>query len=597
MKKLYLFFISVILLSSCSDISNPGIDQNQATQSDNLDVQQSQSSSALKANSDVWVGAYLASYNHYVEPSGNWGNLNTDEIDWSAFTHLYYFALQAKADGSLSPIEEYRNMSPDRIKEIVGAAHDAEKPVLFTIGGWGNYEGFSNAIKAGNRSAFISNIVSTLKKWNFDGVDIDMEPIKSGDINNYKTFVNQLYSALQNVDVAMLSKPVISVATNHHPQMFAQIHDKIDQINLMTYDLSGAWEGWVSWHNASVFNGGVNFPGNGKPMPSADRSVKAFTDAGIPASKLGIGIDFYGYVWSGGSGTSTGGVTRPNQNWDTAPTVTDNVPYHKIMNEYYQSDRYHWDDKAKAAYLSIDQPGNQNDKFISYDDERSIRAKFDYIRQQGLGGAIIWELGGGYRKNQTANKQDELLQAVKKSMNNNSDSHYDYEGDGENDNNHENNGENQGDSNDSEKATTLYEESLNSNWINASWNSNVDFTSFEKSKDGKRSIKIYQKKWGALSVRSGKWNNARDIKPGEYKAIEFDIYSQKKAKISLMLENTSDQKFPKVSHGRVPANQWVTVRIPMSKLNPRQQIVHRIDISETSGSNIIYFVDNLKLIK
>ncbi|NJD23010.1 MAG: T9SS type A sorting domain-containing protein, partial [Melioribacter sp.] len=175
--------------------------------------------------------------------------------------------------------------------------------------------------------------------------------------------------------------------------------------------------GWVTWHNSPVSDGSFVFPSTGGPVPSANRNIDNFIAAGIPASKLGIGIDFYGYVWNGGNGTTTGGVTRPRQTWTTDPWVQGNVPYYTIMQDYYQPQYYNWDDAAKASYLSIDNSGSANDKFISYDDEKTVQAKFDYARTKGIGGLIIWELGGGYRANQVAGQQDVLLQAVKKALN------------------------------------------------------------------------------------------------------------------------------------------------------------------------------------
>src|SRR6185503_4179736 len=103
----------------------------------------------------------------------------------------------------------------------------------------------------------------------------------------------------------------------------------------------------------------------------------------------GVGIDFYGYVWSGGSGTPAGGATEPRQSWSTYPSVQANVPYYTIMQDYYTSSNYRWDASAQAAYLSIDNAGSSADKFISYDDQTSVRKKFEYARSKGIGGLII----------------------------------------------------------------------------------------------------------------------------------------------------------------------------------------------------------------
>jgi chitinase len=150
-------------------------------------------------------------------------------------------------------------------------------------------------------------------------------------------------------------------------------------------------------------------------VPSVDGVVSNFLANGVAANKLGIGISFYGCVWSGGAGTSTGGAALPRQSWTTAPTVTE-AAYSAIMSNYFQPQLYFWDTNAQSAYLSLDQPGSANDKFISYDDETACRAKVAYANRRRLGGLIIWELGGGYRADQPAGQRDRLLQSVKQAL-------------------------------------------------------------------------------------------------------------------------------------------------------------------------------------
>lgn len=365
---------------------------------------------------DLWIGAYLASWEHFAPPTGNWGRLPTDAIDWNAFTHLYYFALRAQQDGTLPKIEPYQNMGPDRVNAIISAAHQNNTPVILSIGGWGNHEGFSNAIKPGTRSTFVKNLVLKMTKWGFDGIDLDMEPIRDDDVENYKAFVKQLHAELQNYETPMSSTPLLVAATAWQPEMFSELQDYFDQINLMTYDFSGAWNGWVSWHNSPVFSGGKTFPGSNRLLPSVDRMTKDFLNAGVESGKLGIGIDFYGYVWQGGSGTETGGVTRPNQRWNTPPGVTDNVPYHRIMDEYYKDEYFRWDEEAQAAYLSIDRHGSSEDLFISFEEERAIEKKIRYAYENQLGGVFIWELAGGYQEKKPAGRRDLLLKAVKETV-------------------------------------------------------------------------------------------------------------------------------------------------------------------------------------
>jgi chitinase len=86
------------------------------------------------------------------------------------------------------------------------------------------------------------------------------------------------------------------------------------------------------------------------------------------------------------------------------------------MSTYYQSNLYHWDSAAQAAYLSLDNSGSANDKFISYDDEHACQGKISYARNHRLGGVMIWELGSGYRSTQPNGQRDTLLQSVKQGL-------------------------------------------------------------------------------------------------------------------------------------------------------------------------------------
>jgi chitinase len=179
----------------------------------------------------------------------------------------------------------------------------------------------------------------------------------------------------------------------------------------MTYDLSGPYPGWVTWFNSPIFDGGYRFPSTGGLVPSIDGAVKGFIGSGIASNKLGIGIPFYGYVWTHGSGTTTGGVTQPRQSWTAAPTVS-TPAYNSIISSYYQASLYHWDTSAQAAYLSITNSNPTNDMFISYDDQRACQAKVSYARNHGLGGVMIWEIAQDHQSGQA----DPLLQAIKEGL-------------------------------------------------------------------------------------------------------------------------------------------------------------------------------------
>ncbi len=87
------------------------------------------------------------------------------------------------------------------------------------------------------------------------------------------------------------------------------------------------------------------------------------------------------------------------------------------MPTYYQPGYYRWDSLAQASYLSIDNPGSSNDKFVTYDNEMACQSKISFARANGLGGVFIWELGGGQLPSGYP-ARDRLLQSVKRAAQN-----------------------------------------------------------------------------------------------------------------------------------------------------------------------------------
>jgi chitinase len=357
------------------------------------------------AQPDIWVSAYYAGWMQGCSQTDTGGYLNPEDIDFSAVTHIIHFAIKPNADGTIDYVEDC--IFPQNSETLVDVAHAAGKKVLISLGGWLSESAFLGATNDINRTKFINNLVNFMTNRGYDGIDIDWEPLSSSSVSQYATFITELKGALTSKNPPL----VLTAAVRSQPLLFAQLQDEFDQINIMTYNLSGPWSGWITWHNAAIYDAGYIFPTTGKPVPSANGLVDQYINAGVDASKLGIGIAFFGHVWSGGTGTPTGGVTAPGQSWVVAPDVQSYVPYHEIMDTYYQPQYYRWDSAAQASYLSIDSLGSTNDKFISYDDETSCVEKIQYVKEKGLGGIMVFELGGGWRPAEPL--PDSLLQSIK----------------------------------------------------------------------------------------------------------------------------------------------------------------------------------------
>ncbi len=340
-------------------------------------------------SSRPWISAY------YLAGDQDNGRMPPEKIDFTAFSHLIHFAIFPKSDGTFDTGRG--GITPEESKTVIALAHASGCKVIVSVGSRDTW--LKQAIQE-TRPALVDNLVHFVVARGYDGIDIDFEPLEDSDVVSYEKFIFELRARLIAANPSLL----LTAAVASEPQMFAHLQSQFNQINLMTYDLSGTWPGFKTWYNAGLYDGGTRKMADNEVYPSVDGMVQDYLKAGISPAKLGIGIAFYGYIWSGatGPGQSIQGVT-----------VDDGADYNRIMDTYYKPERYHWDDQAHAPYLSIDAPLFKDRKFITYDDARLSDEKVAYIQKKGLGGAIIWELGAGYRKSQPEGQQDALLQSVK----------------------------------------------------------------------------------------------------------------------------------------------------------------------------------------
>jgi chitinase len=359
------------------------------------------------ARADLWRTAYYPGWEQSYMPASS--------IDFTALSHIIHFSVVPNADGTL-------NSSPNSVTvansaDITSQAHAAGTKVLICVGGADSEVAFQAATSAANLPTFINNITNFMATRGYDGVDFDWEPFPSSDAQQYTNMVTGLRTALNGfaqpklLTAAVEAYPPYGDSPMAQYQMFAALQSQFDQINIMTYDLSGPYDGWVTWFNSPIYDGGYHFPSSGGLVPSVNGAVNNFINNGVAAGKLGIGIAFYGYVWTDGRGTSVTSITQPRQSWTNAPAVTA-YRYTDIMAGYYQPNLYHWDTGAQSAYVGITNANPLNNTFISYDDQRTCQCKVSYARNHGLGGVMIWELA----QDHTPNTPDPLLQAVKQAL-------------------------------------------------------------------------------------------------------------------------------------------------------------------------------------
>lgn len=126
----------------------------------------------------------------------------------------------------------------------------------------------------------------------------------------------------------------------------------------------------------------------GPPMAVAPinmvRRVVEYAVSEIPPEKISLGIPNYGYDWP-----------LPYERGVTKAATINNLEAIQIAIEH--GARIRFDETAQSPYFRYWQYGIEHE--VWFEDVRSMKAKFDLIKEYGLSGAGYWQLMNFFRAN------------------------------------------------------------------------------------------------------------------------------------------------------------------------------------------------------
>ncbi|MBL1109266.1 glycoside hydrolase family 18 protein [Streptomyces sp. 5-8] len=269
--------------------------------------------------------------------------------------------------------------------------------ILWSFGGWTWSGGFGEAAR--NPAAFAQSCYDLVKnsKWAgvFDGIDIDWEyPNACGnscDTSGREAFSNLMAALRSKFSGSLVTAAITADATSGgkiDAADYAGAARYVDWYNPMTYDYFGAWDAAGPTAPHSPLN---SYPGIPKADYHTSATVAKLKGLGIPASKLLLGIGFYGRGWTGVTQAAPGGTaTGP-----AAGTYEQGIDDYKVLKTKCPATGT----VGGTAYAKC---GNN---WWSYDTPATIATKMAYKNRQALGGTFFWELSGD-----TAN--GELIKAI-----------------------------------------------------------------------------------------------------------------------------------------------------------------------------------------
>ncbi|MEJ5995653.1 glycoside hydrolase family 18 protein [Pedobacter sp. Du54] len=303
-------------------------------------------------------------------------------------THLIYSFVKLRHDTLL-----LRDSKQEQnVRQIVALKKKyPQLKIMVSIGGWGGCASCSDLFAdANHRKTFAKTTVALLKKYNLDGLDLDWEyPAIEGfpghtytkaDRDNFTALVSVLRNEMGNSYLLTFAAGGFLTYLEESVD-WANVHPFVDFINLMTYDLVGGYA-IVTGHHTPLYSYRKN-------QESTDKCVSWLVKHKVPAHKLITGAAIYGRVWEKVSAINNGlyqsGIFKQGVSFANFDTYfSDSSGFH-----------YFWDKKAKAAY----QYNPSKQLFATFDNEKSITAKAQYVKRRKLGGIMFWELSDDKPKN------------------------------------------------------------------------------------------------------------------------------------------------------------------------------------------------------
>ncbi|KAH7861894.1 hypothetical protein Vadar_032301 [Vaccinium darrowii] len=158
----------------------------------------------------------------------------------------------------------------------------------------------------------------------------------------------------------------------------ASISKNLDWVNAMCYDYHGSWDTSATGAPAALFDPKSNI--------STSYGLQSWINAGLPRSKLVMGLPLYGRTWK---------LKDPKLNGIGAPGVGLGPGDEGTMT-YSQVETFNRENNATVVFdkETVSTYSYAGTSWIGYDDVRSTTVKIGYAQSLGLRGYFFWQVAG-----------------------------------------------------------------------------------------------------------------------------------------------------------------------------------------------------------
>ncbi|MGN1400462.1 MAG: LysM peptidoglycan-binding domain-containing protein [Bacillus sp. (in: firmicutes)] len=333
----------------------------------------------IPVNKQLLVGTRLyippnkrdGEFNAYMEPRGTSVSETLTQASREAAPYLTYlspFSYTATRDGSLNAplLDDFPTIAEENNNILVMVVTNQENQAFSSELG----RILLNDMDVQDR--LLSNIEDIAQTTGFRDIHFDFEALRPNDRDAYTAFLQKAKDRFAplgwQVSIALAPKTSAS-----QQGIWYEAHDYkaqgaiVDWVLIMTYE----------WG----YSGG---PAQAVSPIGPVREVLTYAVSEIPAEKVMMGQNLYGYDW-----------TLPFKKGTTAKAVS---PQQAIALARRYETIIKYDYTAQAPFFNY-KDNNGREHEVWFEDARSIQAKFDLVKELGLLGVSYWKLGLSFPQN------------------------------------------------------------------------------------------------------------------------------------------------------------------------------------------------------
>ncbi len=315
-------------------------------------------------------------------------------LDWEKLSTIAYFGVGAAANGNLETTNKdgsttvgWAGWTSSKMTAVIEQAHANNARVVLTVQSFAWNSSGVNKQKAllGSSTAranLARQIAAAVRDRGADGVNLDVEPIVSTYADEFTALVREVRAQLDAIAPGyQLTFDTLGYIGNY-PIEEATAPGGADAIVIMGYDYKGSSSGTA----------GSIAPIGGPVYDIAD-TLAAYSSR-VPASKVILGVPYYGRAWS----TASDVLNAPTAS--AAKHGSSVAALYETALELAATNGRRYDPVEGVAWTTY-QKENCTKTYgcvtswrqLYYDDAQSLAAKYDLVNQYGVRGIGIWALG------------------------------------------------------------------------------------------------------------------------------------------------------------------------------------------------------------